>query len=111
MAVVSGGTEDLSGDVDAQLVSRVIVTEFATVNSGLSAMDIDPRAPGSYAGDAAWVDQLPDDSITGSLIGAEQYRDAPKDVGHSVNRYYDQYWLAYNEALERGIEIPNPPTT
>lgn len=108
MAVVSGGTEDLSSDVDAQLVSQEITSEF---DSGPTAYDGAWLAPGAYESDAAWVAQLSDASIEGLLTGYAQFANPDNvDLGnHAEPRYHDQYWMAYNQAVERGLEIPDNP--
>ena len=103
MAVVSGGTEDLSNDIDGQLLAQEITAEFA---SALTTVDITPLAPGFYDSNEAWVAQLSDQSITDIMTGYSDYADAASDIGHPGDQYHDQYWLAYNQAVERGLDIP-----
>lgn len=108
MAVVSGGVEDLAGDVDGQLQAQEITTEFA---AALSPYDGQWLAPGAYDSDSAWVAALSDDSITGLLTGYAEYAN-PDNVNmgtHNEPRNHDQYWMAYNQAVERGLEIPDNP--
>lgn len=102
MTVVSAGTENLSGDVGTQMTEQEIVTSFA---SGLSPYDGDWLAPGAYDSDSAWVATLSDASILGLLDGYEAYSD-PANVDqatHNEPRYHDQYWMAYNQAIDRGL--------
>lgn len=103
MAVVSGGVSDLSGDTDTQLANQGIITEFA---SALSAVTITPLNPGAFPANEAWIAQLTDQSITEILSGYSEYADADPNIGHPGDQYHDQYWLAYNQAVERGLEIP-----
>lgn len=103
MAVVSGGTEDLSSDIDGQLLAQEITAEFA---SALTAVDITPLNPGAFPANEAWMAQLGDQSITDILNGYSDYADADPNIGHPGDQYHDQYWLAYNQAVERGLEIP-----
>lgn len=51
MAVVSGGVEDLSSDIDTQLVSQGITTEFETAFAGLTADTLT-----SWHHNEAWYD-------------------------------------------------------
>lgn len=107
IAVTSGGVENLSGDTAVELAAVETGQTFgAGVNAGLMPFDIDPRNPGAFPSNADWVAQLSDDSIAGILQNYAQFSDVPQGAGHPVDQYYDQYWLAYNEALDRGIEIP-----
>lgn len=103
MAVVSGGTEDLSSDIDTQLVDQEITTEFM---AALSTVAITPLNAGAYPSNEAWVAQLADQSITDILTNYSQFSTATPGTGHPVDQYHDQYWLAYNQAVDRGIEIP-----
>jgi hypothetical protein len=103
MAVVSGGTEDLSNDIDGQLLAQEITTEFA---SALTTVDITPLNAGAFPSNEAWVAQLSDQSITDIMNGYSDYSDAAAGIGHPGDQYHDQYWLAYNQAVERGLEVP-----
>lgn len=103
MSVVSGGTEDLSSDIDGQLLAQEITAEFA---SALTTVDITPLNAGAFPANEAWVAQLSDQSITDIMTGYAGYADAAANVGHPGDQYHDQYWLAYNQAVERGLAIP-----
>ncbi len=108
MGVVSGGVEELSGEVDTQLTDQEITDRFA---SGAQPYDGDWLAPGAYDSDLAWVQALSDDSISGLLTGYAEYAN-PDNVNmgtHNEPRNHDQYWMAHNEAVERGLDIPENP--
>lgn len=109
-AVVSGGVENLSTDTAQDLADVEIATNFGgdADAGGAQPYEGDWLAPGHYDSDLAWVQQLGDDSITGLLTGYASYAN-PDNVNmgtHNEPRNHDQYWMAYNEAIERDLEIP-----
>jgi hypothetical protein len=117
MAVVSGGVEDLSGDLQTQLASQTITSRFAAAASATAALyDGGWLAPGWLDDNTAWVANFSDEQLTAALSDSwrQQYAD-PSNVNtgtHNEPRYHDEYWLMHNEAVSRGLEIPEgAPTT
>lgn len=112
MAVVSGGVEDLSQDMDTHLTDVTLTSSFGGgAGAALELYAGDWLAPGAYDADSAWVAALSDGSITDLLTGFQQYANPDNvDLGtHNEPRNHDQYWMAYNEAVDRGLDIPENP--
>jgi len=106
MAVVSGGVEDLSGEVYTELASIEVGIEFGGALDGgfagwtpyLGEDDIAEPWP-VYFGE----DRFTNEDLLGQIEQYSQYADAEAgvaDYGH------DHYWAAYEEAQRRGLDIP-----
>lgn len=106
MAVVSGGVEDLSGDVSVELASLEVGAglfgELSGEGSGwtpyLGEDDINEPWP-IYFGE----DRFSDEALLEQVTSYSQYSDAES----GVNDYgHDHYWAAHEEATRRGLDIP-----
>ncbi|MCU4654150.1 hypothetical protein N8I71_14995 [Roseibacterium sp. SDUM158016] len=108
MGVVSGGVSDLSGDVDTQLTDQEITTEFAAAGgvdwvSGQWEMN----NPGIYEEYTGWMAGFEDQQLLNHMNNMAQYSEAPPGSGHPVDTYHDEYWIARDEAITRGLVDPN----
>lgn len=74
MAVVSGGTEDLSSDIDTQLVDQGIVTEFEVAFAGLTAATLS-----SWHHNEGWYNDM-----SGRYSDPAQYSEAQLITQHAA---------------------------
>ena len=114
MAVVSGGVEDLSGDMDTQLVSQEIVTEFGSSVFGITNDQIVSWHHGDTWLDStvsAWSDpsQISDADLIAhyNSVAATVIAQNPGDItsGHYHNAI-DHMGAAEEAMRQRGIPIP-----
>lgn len=106
MAVVSGGTEDLSSDIDTQLVSHEISTEFA---SPFELQQWDAHNPGIYDSYAPWMAAFEGQQLLDHYTNTAQWAEYPPNSGHPYDTYHDEFWIARDEAITRGLIDPEDP--
>ena len=112
MAAVSGGVGNAANEIDDEVDGMEVGGGYVDAfTADYQAYEGEWLAPGAYDSDSAWVASLSDDSLTDILTGYAAYANPDNvDLGsHAEPRYHDQYWMAYNEAIERGLEIPDNP--
>lgn len=106
MSVVSGGVENLSGDVSTELASLDISAVFGSGGSSWT-----PRIPEDQLGQP-WPQYFSEDSFTDDalLSDIEDYAYAANAVSGENDYAYDHYWAAREEAERRGLAVPAVPT-
>ena len=108
MAVVSGGVEDLSGDVGTQLASQEISASFGSGAVDWVAGNWDQSNPGIYDSYTAWMAGFEDQQLLTHMANMEQYAEYPAGSGHPYDTYHDEDYIARDEAISRGLI--DPPT-
>ena len=115
VASVRTGAISLGDDIEGSLSGATVAT-LGTLGGDGSVVAVavtwtagqwTPHAPGHYDTDWAWVQQLSDASVQSILENYAQYADAPPGSGHPIDRYRDQYLMAIDSAVQRGL-IPPP---
>ena len=107
MAVVSAGVEDLSGDVGTQMENQTISASFGAGAVDFELLQWDQHAPGQYDIDYAWMSGFEDQQLLDHMNNMAQFADVPPNQGHPLDRYHDEYWIARDEAITRGLIDPN----
>jgi len=108
MAVVSGGVEDLSGDMQSQLETQEISTSFASAAVAWESGQWDMSNPGIYDSYVAWMANFEDQQLLDHMNNTAQYADYPAGSGHPYDTYHDEFYIAQDEAISRGLI--DPPT-
>ncbi|MGI3183745.1 hypothetical protein [Nioella aestuarii] len=108
MAVVSGGVEDLSGDMQSQLETQTISASFGSAAVAWEAGQWDMSNPGIYDSYVAWMANFEDQQLLDHMNNMAQYADAPAGSGHPIDTYHDEFYIAQDEAISRGLI--DPPT-
>lgn len=106
MAVVSGGTEDLSSDIDGQLVAQEITTEFG---APFEMQQWDANNPGIYDSYAPWMAAFEDQQLLDHYANTAQWAESPPNSGHPYDTYHDEFWIARDEAISRGLISEDDP--
>lgn len=107
MGVVSGGVSDLGGDVDGQLTDQEISTEFAAAAAPFERNQWDAHNPGAVEANEAWMANFEDQQLLAHMENMAQFADIPANSGHPLDTYHDEYWIARDEAITRGLVDPN----
>lgn len=100
MAVVSAGVEDLSGDVNTQLASQEITSSFGV---DWEVLQWDQHNPEIYDSYSEWMAGFEDDALLTHMSNMEQYADYEAGSGHPYDTYHDEYYIARDEAVIRGL--------
>jgi Flp pilus assembly pilin Flp len=110
--VVSGGVENISGDVASQMANQEISTRFA---SPFERQQWDAHNPGIYEEYSSWMADFEDDNLLEHYNNTAQWANAEPNSGHPIDTYHDEFWIARDEAIVRGLvdegdPIPTPTT-
>jgi len=108
MAVVSAGVEDLSGDMRTQMESQEISTSFGSAAVAWEAGQWDQHNAGIYDSYTAWMSNFEDQQLLDHMNNMAQYADYPANSGHPYDTYHDEFYIAQDEAISRGLI--DPPT-
>lgn len=106
MAVVSAGVEDLSGDVRTQLETQEISASFASATVDWEAGQWDQHNAGIYDSYVAWMANFEDQQLLDHMNNMEQYAELPAGSGHPYDTYHDEFYIAQDEAVSRGLIDP-----
>lgn len=66
----------------------------------------DQHNPGIYDSYVAWMEGFSDENLLAHMANMEQYAHAPPGSGHPIDTYHDEYWIARDIAIERGLIDP-----
>lgn len=105
MAVVSAGVEDLSGDMRTQLEAQEITASFGSAIQW-EPLQWDQHNPGIYESYAAWMAGFSDENLLAHMNNMAQYAEYPPGSGHPYDTYHDEYYIALDEAISRGLVDP-----
>lgn len=108
MAVVSAGVEDLSGDMRTQMESQEISTSFGSGAVAWEAGQWDMHNPGIYDSYSTWMAGFSDENLLAHMNNMAQFAEYPPNSGHPYDTYHDEYYIALDEAISRGLI--DPPT-
>lgn len=108
MAVVSAGVEDLSGDMRSQMESQEISASFGSTAVAWEAGQWDMSNPGIYDTYVAWMDNFEDQQLLDHMNNMAQFAEYPAGSGHPYDTYHDEFYIAQDEAISRGLI--DPPT-
>lgn len=72
----------------------------------------DARNPGIYDSYASWMEGFADQQLLDHYNNMAQYAETT-DTGHPYDTYHDEFWIARDEAISRGLVDPEDaiPTT
>lgn len=105
VALVSGALDtnaaSLSADLDA------ISQDEDTGSTPWEAGQWEMNNPGIYDSSVSWMSGFSDENLLAHMNNQEQYSEAPVGSGHPVDTYHDEYWIARDEAISRGLVDPN----
>ncbi|MBL4629354.1 MAG: hypothetical protein JKY00_15220 [Roseicyclus sp.] len=107
MAVVSSGVEDLSGDINTQLVSQEIASSFGALSAPFERNQWDSRTGGEAALEA-WMANFDDQNLLTHMTNQAQYANTAQ-TGHPYDTYHDEFWVARDEAISRGLVDQDDP--
>ena len=108
MAVVSAGVEDLSGDMQTQMETQEITASFGGGAVEWVSGQWDMSNPGIYDSYVAWMANFEDQQLLDHMNNVSQYADYPAGSGHPYDTYHDEFYIAQDEAISRGLI--DPPT-
>lgn len=63
--------------------------------------------PGIYNEYSEWMAGFEDQQLLDHMQNTAQYSETPMGSGHPVDTYHDEYWIARDEAITRGLVDPN----
>jgi len=106
-AVVASGVGDLSGDINTQLVSKEIASSFGGVSGPFERNQWDSRAGGEAALEA-WMANFDDPNLLTHMTNQAQYANTGL-TGHPYDTYHDEFWVARDEAISRGLVDQDDP--
>ncbi|MGP1358103.1 hypothetical protein [Roseicyclus sp.] len=105
-AVVTGGVANLSGEVETTLEDYEISTSFAAAAAPWQAGQWEMNNPGAYESNVTWMAGFTDENLLAHMNNMEQYSELPPGSGHPLDTYHDEYWIARDEAISRGLVDP-----
>ncbi len=103
-AVVSAGIEDVSEDTSGTMEDYEISTSFGI---DWSPLQWDQHNPGIYDSYATWMTGFSDENLLAHMANMQQYADYPANSGHPYDTYHDEYYIALDEAISRGLVSPS----
>ena len=106
-AMVTGGVADLSGDVETELEDYEISTSFAPGAAPWQSGQWEMNNPGAYDSNVAWMAGFADQQLLDHMNNMQQFSEMPPGSGHPYDTYHDEYWIARDEAISRGLVDPN----
>lgn len=111
VAAVRSGTQALGDDVSASLTSASVVSLGTLGASGggstpWQAGNWTQHNPGIYDSYVAWMANFPDDNLLAHMNNMAQFADVPPNSGHPLDTYHDEYFIARDEAIGRGLIDP-----
>ncbi len=98
--------DDLSSDIETQLVSQEIETSFG---APFAAQQWDAHNPGIYDSYSSWMTNFEDQQLLNHYNNTAQWAEYPANSGHPYDTYHDEYWIARDEAISRGLLAPADP--
>ncbi|QXT40386.1 hypothetical protein [Gymnodinialimonas ceratoperidinii] len=104
--VVSGGAENISGDVASQMADQEINTRFG---SAFERQQWDAHNPGIYEEYSTWMAGFEDQQLLEHYNNTAQYANAEPNSGHPIDTYHDEFWIARDEAITRGLVDEDDP--
>lgn len=111
VGAVRNGTQALGSDVSASLTSASVVSLGTLGSTGVAAAPWAPGAwtqhnPGVYDSYVAWMTNFTDVNLLTHMNNMAQYADLPPNSGHPLDTYHDEYHIARDEAISRGLIQP-----
>lgn len=98
--VVSGGVEDLSGDTSGTMTEYEISSSFG---SDFELLQWDQHNAGIYDSYVDWMSGFADQQLLDHMANMAQFADSPANSGHPIDTYHDEYYIARDEAIVRGL--------
>ena len=113
LAVVSGGIEELSGNISTDLAAmEVNLNPFAApAGAGGGAFQTqawDARNPGIYDIYSNWMAGFEDQQLLNHYNNMAQFAETTS-TGHPYDTYHDEFWIARDEAVTRGLVAADAP--
>jgi Flp pilus assembly pilin Flp len=113
IAVTSNGVEDLSGNVSADLASMQVNTNPFAGNGGgagtaFERQQWDARNPGIYDNYSNWMAGFEDQQLLAHYNNMAQFAETT-NTGHPYDTYHDEFWIARDEAVSRGLVTADAP--
>ncbi len=102
MAVVSGGVEDLSGDISTDLAAVEVGFSPTVASTPFATQQWDARNPGIYDSYSSWMTGFADQQLLDHYNNMAQFANTP-NTGHPYDTYHDEFWIARDEAITRGL--------
>ncbi|MAN14411.1 hypothetical protein [Alterinioella nitratireducens] len=99
-AVVSAGVEDVSGDTSGVMTDYEIETSFGV---DWARQQWDASNPGIYDSYSSWMAGFDDAQLLAHMNNMEQYASYPAGSGHPYDTYHDEFFIARDEAIARGL--------
>ena len=109
MAVVSGGVEDLANDTDTALMNTEISDSFGSALSDWARQQWEANNPGIYDSYSTWMAGFTDDNLLAHYNNIAQWANMPPGSGHPYDTYHDEFWIARDELISRGLIAPDAP--
>lgn len=112
MAVVSSGVEDVSGNVASDLTEMEVGITFASAEGAAATPFVrnawDARNPGIYDSYAPWMAGFTDQQLLDHYNNNAQFAQTT-NTGHPYDTYHDEFWIARDEAVTRGLITADAP--
>jgi hypothetical protein len=106
-AVVTAGVSDISGEVDTTLEDYEIRTSFAAAAAPWQSGQWEMNNPGIHESYSSWMAGFGDQQLLDHMNNMQQFSEMPPGSGHPYDTYHDEYWIARDEAITRGLIDPN----
>ncbi len=107
MAVVSNGVEDVSTDMATSLASADITNPFGEPVAPFERNQWTARTGGVEALET-WIGGFEDQQLLDHMTNQAQYADGTQ-TGHPYDTYHDEFWVARDEAVTRGLIPADQP--
>lgn len=112
LAVVSDGVRDVIGDVATSLTEMDIQTAFAEPEAAPEATPFQRNQWAARTGNLevleTWIGGFGDQQLLTHMNNQQQFASTTL-TGHPYDTYHDEYWVARDEAVTRGLIPENHP--
>ncbi len=106
VGTVQGGITSMGSNISAALAGASVGPTEDGSDSTWAPGQWEQHNPGIYDSYVAWMQDFSDPQIMAHMSNMEQYADAPPGSGHPIDTYHDEYWIARDIAIERGLVDP-----
>ncbi len=115
VGAVRTGTSSTASQIEDSLASAVVGdVDFGGTVSGLPSappvvwapMQWDQHNPGIYDSYSAWMAAFSDSQLLAHMGNTEPFSTYPPGSGHPYDTYHDEYFIARDEAITRGLITP-----